>query len=138
MANIREHVAWVVKDTEAATARPSGWFVGCGAVALRARIVCAQEPVTAHYGSSWRRIAGIQAALTIADAGYKVYLVEREPAAWLGRRRLGVLDTHATCSRILAIAKYTGSAPLRHAFWKVTSCIRACRRRRPPGSGPGP
>ena len=25
-------------------------------------------------------IAGIQAALTIADAGYKVYLVEREPS----------------------------------------------------------
>jgi heterodisulfide reductase subunit A len=53
MANIREHVSWVVRDPTRAT--PAAMVVGAG-------------------------IAGIQAALTLADAGYPVYLVERQPA----------------------------------------------------------
>ena len=38
------------------------------------------EPVTQAVLVVGGGIAGIQAALTMADAGYPVYLVEREPA----------------------------------------------------------
>ena len=81
MANIREHVSWVVKDKAQATAK---------AKRLMSPAVCAwrcqkplfarQEPVTPAAMVVGGGIAGIQAALTIADAGYKVYLVEREPS----------------------------------------------------------
>jgi heterodisulfide reductase subunit A len=39
-----------------------------------------KEPVTQAALIVGGGIAGIQAALTIADAGYPVYLVEREPS----------------------------------------------------------
>jgi heterodisulfide reductase subunit A-like polyferredoxin len=40
----------------------------------------ARSPVTPAALIVGGGIAGIQAALTVADAGYKVYLVEREPS----------------------------------------------------------
>jgi len=81
MANIREHVAWVVKDTEAATAKAKRLVRSAVArVALQDELFARKEPVTPTTLIVGAGIAGIQAALTIADAGYKVYLVEREPS----------------------------------------------------------
>ena len=81
MANIREHVAWVVKDTEAATAKAKRLVRSAVArVALQDELFARKEPVTPTTLIVGGGIAGIQAALTIADAGYKVYLVEREPS----------------------------------------------------------
>ena len=81
MANIREHVAWVVKDTEAATAKAKRLVRSAVArVALQQELFARKEPVTPTTLIVGGGIAGIQAALTIADAGYKVYLVEREPS----------------------------------------------------------
>jgi heterodisulfide reductase subunit A len=45
-------------------------------ISLEAR----QEPVTRAALVVGGGIAGIQAALSIADSGYQVYLVEREPS----------------------------------------------------------
>jgi heterodisulfide reductase subunit A len=81
MANIREHVAWVVKDSEAATAKAKRLVRSAVArVALQNELFARKEPVTPTTLIVGGGIAGIQAALTIADAGYKVYLVEREPS----------------------------------------------------------
>ncbi len=48
-------------------------------VALQEPLFARQEPVTRAALVVGGGIAGIQAALTVAEAGYPVYLVEREP-----------------------------------------------------------
>ena len=81
MANIREHVSWVVKDTDEATATAKRLVRAAVArVALQQELFARREPVTPTTLIVGGGIAGIQAALTIADAGYKVYLIEREPS----------------------------------------------------------
>ena len=81
MTNIREHVAWVhMSDPEAATKK------------ARDLVSAAVSRVAEHLPLDERRtdvkqsalvvgagIAGIEAALRIADSGKHVYLVEREP-----------------------------------------------------------
>ena len=81
MANIREHVSWVVEDHEAATEK-AGRLVRAAVarVAYHSALEPRQEPVTQAALVVGGGIAGIQAALSIADAGYPVYLVEREPS----------------------------------------------------------
>ncbi len=79
MANIREHCSWVVPDPAEATAKAKrlvSSMVSRGAYqdALEPRV----EPMTQSALVVGGGIAGMQAALTIADAGYPVYLVERE------------------------------------------------------------
>jgi heterodisulfide reductase subunit A len=81
LASIREQVSWVHTDKAAATAKAKA--VVSGAVER----VIHNEPLeplhvpiheaTLVVGGG---IAGIQAALEIADAGFPVYLVEREPS----------------------------------------------------------
>ncbi len=81
MANIREHVSWVVKDKAQATAKAKRLVRSAvSRVALQEELFARQEPVTPAAMVVGGGIAGIQAALTIADAGYKVFLVEREPS----------------------------------------------------------
>ncbi len=81
MANIREHCSWVIKDMVQATAKAkrlvsSAVYRVAYQEALEPRV----EPVTKAALVVGGGIAGIQAALTMADAGYPVYLVEREPS----------------------------------------------------------
>ncbi len=81
MTNIREHLSWTTKDKAAATEKAKAMV--SGAVAR----VKLQEPLEPSYvdvnpntliiGGG---IAGIQAALELADGGYKVILVEKEPS----------------------------------------------------------
>jgi len=81
MANIREQCSWVTEDKEAATEKAKA------IVSAAVRRVFYHEPleakevaVNAHTLVVGAGIAGIQAALEIADSGNKVYLVEREPS----------------------------------------------------------
>jgi heterodisulfide reductase subunit A len=81
MANIREQCSWVTHDKERATEKAKA-LVGAAV-----RRVAHQEPldvrevgVTPAALIVGGGIAGIQAALDIAGAGYKVYLVERDPS----------------------------------------------------------
>jgi heterodisulfide reductase subunit A len=79
MANVREHCAWVHSDKEKATRKAEAL---CHAAVNR---VAFQEPLhttsfkinrdTMVIGAG---IAGIQAALDLAEGGHEVYLVERE------------------------------------------------------------
>jgi heterodisulfide reductase subunit A len=81
MANIREHVSWISKDSTLATAKAKRLVSAAVArVALQEPLRARRVPVTQNALVVGGGIAGIQAALTIANAGYQVYLVEREPA----------------------------------------------------------
>ena len=80
MANIREHVSWVVHDQEVATEKAKRLVRSAVArVAYHAPLEPRKEPVTQTALVVGGGIAGILAALSIADSGYQVYLVEREP-----------------------------------------------------------
>ncbi len=81
MANIREHVSWITDDREAATEKAKRLVrAAVFRVPYQAPLEPRQEPVTKAALVVGGGIAGIQAALSIADAGYPVYLVEREPS----------------------------------------------------------
>ena len=81
MANIREHCSWVVDDPNLATEKAE--HMVSAAVRrvhyhrpLDMRSVEMQQSALVLGGG----IAGIEAALRLADAGKKVYMVEREPS----------------------------------------------------------
>ena len=81
MVNIREHVSWVIKDKEQGTAKAERLIRAAVArVLLQEELFSRTDPVTRAALVVGGGIAGIQSALTIADAGYKVYLVERQPS----------------------------------------------------------
>ncbi len=81
MANIREHVSWVIHDRELATEKAKRLVRAAAArVAYHAPLESRVEPVTKAALVVGGGIAGIQAALTMAEAGYPVYLIEREPS----------------------------------------------------------
>jgi heterodisulfide reductase subunit A len=81
MANIREHVSWTIKDKEKATEKAKRVTRAAVArVAYHRALEARQEPVTEATLVVGGGIAGIQAALSIADAGYQVYMVEKEPS----------------------------------------------------------
>jgi len=81
MVNIREHVSWVTADQGAAT-RKAEALVAAGVHRVARHRPLERQQVSVHpdvliVGGG---IAGIQAALTLAQAGKKVYLVERQPS----------------------------------------------------------
>jgi heterodisulfide reductase subunit A len=81
MANIREQCSWITKDVALATAKAKRLVSSAvWRVALQEPLQPRVEPVTKAALVVGGGIAGIQAALTMAEAGYPVYLVEREPS----------------------------------------------------------
>lgn len=82
MANIREHCSWVTPgDREAATRKAKDLVK---VAVARARWLYPQDeeqiPVTPVALVIGGGVAGMQAALDLADAGQKVYLVEKKPS----------------------------------------------------------
>ena len=108
MANIREQASWVTEDMEDATEKAKAL------VSAAIRRVYYQEPLetrevpvnpnTLVVGGG---IAGIQAALKIAGAEHKVYLVEREPS--IGGHMIQLDKTFPTldCSACILTPKMT-------------------------------
>ncbi len=80
MANIREHVSWVTKDKDQATEKAKALIAAAvrrsfKAKALEKKRFSVKNDILVVGGG----IAGIHAALTLAESGKHVYLVEREP-----------------------------------------------------------
>jgi heterodisulfide reductase subunit A len=81
MANIREQVSWVHLPGEAATNKAIDLVAGSvERVHLQQALQPRKSPIEPSALVVGGGIAGIQAALDMADAGYQVYLVEREPS----------------------------------------------------------
>jgi len=103
MANIREQCSWVHKDRARATEKAKQ--IVASAVAKAALLQPLEErevgvtPVALVIGGG---IAGIAAALDIANAGFQVYLVEKEPT--IGGRMAQLNRTYPTlesCTELL-------------------------------------
>ncbi len=81
MVNIREQVSWVIRDKDLGTAKAKRLIRAAVArVLLQEELFSRTESVTRAAMVVGGGIAGIQSALTIAEAGYKVFLVERQPS----------------------------------------------------------
>ena len=81
MTNIREHCSWVVNDPAVATEKARALVTAAirrvtWQDPLQTRQVAVKQSVLVVGGG----IAGIEAALRLADSGKHVYLVEREPS----------------------------------------------------------
>ena len=80
MVNIREHDSWVHGDKKAATEKARDLVrAALRRVAFHTALEKKQVPVHPDVLVVGGGIAGIHAALTLANAGKHVYLVEREP-----------------------------------------------------------
>jgi heterodisulfide reductase subunit A len=80
MVNVREHDAWVHVDKEAATAKAFDMVrAAIRRVKLHHSLERRSVPINPAVLVVGGGIAGIHAALSLANAGKKVYLVEREP-----------------------------------------------------------
>jgi heterodisulfide reductase subunit A len=81
VANLREHCSWVHSDLPTATKKARDLIrAAVERVRHHEPLYPRQEPVTRAAMVVGGGIAGIQAALDIANAGYPVYLVERQPS----------------------------------------------------------
>ena len=95
MANIREQCSWVHEDHEAATEKAKALVVAAVArVAHHQALTVNRVPINPATLVVGAGITGIQAALELADAGYPVYLVEREPS--IGGRMAQLDETFPT------------------------------------------
>ena len=111
IANIREHCSWIHKDMEEATRK--------AVILMRAAVakVHLDAPLSAGESRVIKRalvigggIAGIQTALDIADAGYKVDIVEKSPS--IGGRMSQLDKTFPTldCSACILTSKMVEAA----------------------------
>jgi len=96
MANIREHCSWVhLYEKEKATEKAKDLV---RMAVVKVALLEPQEelvvPVTRKALVIGGGVAGIQAALDLADTGYKVYLVEKEPS--IGGRMAQIDKTFPT------------------------------------------
>lgn len=82
MVNLREHCSWVHSTDKAKATKKAKDMVKQGVA--RARLLSEQRelsvPVTRKAMVIGGGVAGIQASLDLADSGYQVYLVEKEPS----------------------------------------------------------
>jgi heterodisulfide reductase subunit A len=102
MANIREQCSWVHHDRAEATAKAFEIIrLSVEKVRNDAALVPIRVPVTRRALVIGGGVAGIQAALDIADAGYEVVMVEREPS--IGGKMAGLSETFPTldCSQCI-------------------------------------
>jgi heterodisulfide reductase subunit A len=102
MANIREHCSWVHHNKKQATEKALA-LIRMSVEKVRRNIPLEpiRVPVTKRALVIGGGVAGIQAALDIADSGFEVALVEREPS--IGGKMAGLSETFPTldCSQCI-------------------------------------
>jgi heterodisulfide reductase subunit A len=81
MASLREQISWVSDDEEKALEKAKALIAGAvRRVQLHEELEASEVPVAPDTLVVGGGIAGIQAALELADGGHHVYLVERSPS----------------------------------------------------------
>ncbi|MFC2022920.1 4Fe-4S binding protein [Chloroflexota bacterium] len=113
-ANIREHCSWVTEDGELATEKARALVsAAVRRVYYQQPLETRQVPLNPNVLVIGGGIAGIQAALEIADADKKVYLVERTPSIGGHMAQLDKTFPTLDCSSCILTPKMTlvGSHP---------------------------
>ncbi len=111
IANIREHCSWIHKDMEEATEKAIILVrTAIAKVKLNAPLMSGESPVVKRALVIGGGIAGIQAALDIADAGFEVDIVEKN--ATIGGRMAQLDKTFPTldCSACILTPKMVDCA----------------------------
>jgi heterodisulfide reductase subunit A2 len=108
IANIREQCSWVTEDKALATEKARGLVAAAlNRVLYQRPLLTRKVPVNARTLIVGGGIAGIQAALEIADAGHDVVLVEQSPS--VGGHMIQLDKTFPTldCSACILTPKMT-------------------------------
>jgi heterodisulfide reductase subunit A len=111
IANIREHCSWIHKDMDEATEKAIILVrTAIAKVKLNAPLMAGESPVVKRALVIGGGIAGIQAALDIADAGFEVDIVEKN--ATIGGRMAQLDKTFTTldCSACILTPKMVDCA----------------------------
>ena len=111
VANIREHCSWIHKDIDEATEKAVILVrTAIAKVKLNAPLMAGESPVVKRALVIGGGIAGIQAALDIADAGFEVDIVEKN--ATIGGRMAQLDKTFPTldCSACILTPKMVDCA----------------------------
>ena len=111
IANIREHCSWIHKDMEEATEKAVILVrTAIAKVKLNAPLTAGESPVVKRALVIGGGIAGIQAALDIAEAGFEVDIVEKN--ATIGGRMAQIDKTFPTldCSACILTPKMVDCA----------------------------
>ncbi|MEJ2582444.1 MAG: CoB--CoM heterodisulfide reductase iron-sulfur subunit A family protein, partial [Acidobacteriota bacterium] len=102
IANIREHCSWVHHDSDEASAKACQTVTAAVERVKRARPLNPVEvPVTKRALVIGGGVAGIRAALDIANAGHPVVLVERQPSLGGNMSRLSETFPTLDCSQCI-------------------------------------
>jgi heterodisulfide reductase subunit A len=114
MANIREQCSWVTEDHEKATEKAKALIAAAvRRVYYHQPLETREVPVNPNTLVVGGGIAGIQAALTVANSENKVYLVERNPSIGGHMAQLDKTFPTLDCSACILTPKMTlvGSHP---------------------------
>jgi len=114
MANIREQCSWVTEDKDEATEKARALVsAAVRRVYYHQPLETREVPVNPNTLVVGGGIAGIQAALKIADSEHKVYLVEKEPSIGGHMAQLDKTFPTLDCSACILTPKMTqvGSHP---------------------------
>ncbi len=114
MANIREQVSWVTEDKAKATEKARALVsAAVKRVYYHQPLETKEVPVNPNTLVVGGGIAGIQAALKIADSEHKVYLVDKEPSIGGHMAQLDKTFPTLDCSACILTPKMTqvGSHP---------------------------
>ncbi len=114
MANIREQVSWVTEDKEEATEKAKALVsAAVSRVYYHQPLETREVPVNPNTLVVGGGIAGIQAALKVADSEHKVYLVEKDPSIGGHMAQLDKTFPTLDCSACILTPKMTqvGSHP---------------------------
>ena len=115
IANIREQCSWIHKDKEEGTAKAIELAKAAVTKAMRNQpLIAGESEVTKRALVVGGGIAGIEAALNIAEAGYEVDIVEKEPTIGGKMAKLDKTFPTLDCSACILTPKMVDAAMHKH------------------------